>query len=230
MPKTTKKKLPLSGGERLYNTRPWKKHVGSNNCYAYAMGDLRKFRLQKSVPGVAAGMGFPTGDFATCGNLPNRVMRDNPGKVKKVSPNKVCPPGYYKIMMFISSPSKTTMGDFHFYKQHAKVRYVVKNGNTISGIAKFFDVPSSRIKKALGSTKLTNGIPLLFKANVWSHKRGWGTGALLKDSCNKSIKDPRKSCKNYGILNYNKLCSAFCVKGDGTLRTGRPKNIRPTTL
>jgi len=195
------------------------------------MGDLRKFRLQKSVPGVAAGMGFPTSDFKTCGDLPKRVLKDNPGKVKKINPNKKCPNGYYKIMMFISSPTKKTMGDFHFYKQHSVVRYVTKMGDTITGIARFFDVPRTRITKALNKKKLTPGTPLIFKANVWSHKRGWGTGALLKDNCNKSIKDPRKSCKNYGSLNYTKLCSAFCVKGDGVLRTGRSnKNIQPTSV
>lgn len=224
-------KLPTTGNEHLYNARPWKKHYGSNNCYAYAMGDLRKFRLQKSVPGVTAGLGFPTGDFKTCADLPKRVLKDNPGKVKKISPNKKCPNGYYKIMMFISSPTKKTMGDFHFYKQHSMVRYVSKNGDTIAGICRFFDVPRSRINKSLNNKKLAPGTPLLFKANVWSHKRGWGTGALLKDNCNKSIKDPRKSCKNYGTLDYKKLCSAFCVKGDGTLRTGRKKNnITATTL
>ena len=224
-------KLPVTGNENVYNARLWKKHYGSNNCYAYAMGDLRKFRLQKSVPGVAAGLGFPTSDFKTCGDLPKRVLKDNPGKVNKIKPNKKCPNGYYKIMMFISSPTKKTMGDFHFYKQHSIVRYVTKIGDTIAGIAKFFDVPRTRITKALNTKKLTSGTPLKFKANVWSHKRGWGTGALLKDNCNKSIKDPRKACKNYGSLNYKKLCSAFCVKGDGILRTGRNnKNIQPTSV
>jgi len=223
-------RLPTSGSEPVYNGRRWKKHYGSNNCYAYAMGDFKKFRLQKSVPGVAAGLGFPKGDFTTCGNLSNRVIADNKGKVKKIAANKMCPPGYYKIMMFISRLTKKTMGDFHFYKQHSIVRYVSKLGDTIASISKFFDVPRTRVTKALGVKKLVSGTPLLFKANVWSHKRGWGTGALLKDNCNKTIKDPRKSCKNYGSLNYNKLCSAFCVKGDGTLRTGRSSTIKPTTL
>ena len=229
--KKKSKKLPLTGNEPVFTKQPWEKHYGSNNCYAYAMGDFRKFRMEKSVPGVAGGMGYPKGDFTTCSDLPKRVIKDNPGKVKKIAANKSCPPGYYKIMMFISSPTKKTHGDFHFYKQHSVIRYVVKNGDTIASVARFFDVPRSRIEKVLKSKKMTPGTPLIFKANVWSHKRGWGTGALLKDSLGKSIKDPRKSCKNYGSLNYKKLCSAFCVKGDGTLKTGRNNHhIQPTTL
>ena len=223
-------KLNTTGNEHVFTKEPWSKHKGSNNCYAYAMGDFRKFRLEKSVPGVAAGLGFPTGDFKTCGDLPSRVIKDNKGKVKKVNPNKKCPKGHYKIMMFISRPTKKTMGDFHFYKQHSVVKYIVKEGDTITSIARFFDVPKTKITRAKGKGKLSPNTPLIFKANMWSHKRGWGTGALLRDNCNKTIKDPRKSCKDYGSLNYNKLCSAFCVKGDGTLRVGRSKHIRPTTL
>ena len=231
MPSTKKvKRLPVTGNEHVFTKEPWKTHYGSNNCYAYAMGDFRKFRFEKSIPGVAAGLGYPKGDFKTCGDLAARVIKDNKGKVKKIKANRKCPPGYYKIMMFISSPTKKTMGDFHFYKQHSVIRYVVKNGDTIASVAKFFDVPRSRIRSALKKKKMSPNTPLLFKANVWSHKRGWGTGALLKDNCNKTIKDPRKACKNYGSLNYTKLCSAFCVKGDGNLRTGRDKHIRPTSL
>ena len=220
----TKKKLPISGSEPIFNTRPWGKYVGSNNCYAYAMGDFRKFRLEKSIPGVAARMGYPTTDFTHCGNLGKRVVSDNPAKVKLMGPKqkgKKCPPGYYKVMMFISPPSRVTHGDFHFYKQHSWVRYVSKLGDSIESIRKFFEIPRSRIIRALGDKKLVRGTPLLFKANVWSHKRGWGTTALLKDSCNKTIKNPKRACKNYGSVNYSKHCSTFCVKGDGTLKTGK---------
>ena len=78
--------------------------------------------------------------------------------------------------------------------------------------------------------KLSVGTPLIFKANIWSHKRGWGTGALLKDSAGKPIRNPITANKDYGSLNYNKLCSAFCVKGDGSLKTGRKHHFKPTTL
>ena len=133
--------------------------------------------------------------------------------------------------MFISSPTKKTMGDFHFYKQHSMVRYVCKKGDTIAGICRFFDVPRYRITKALNNKKLSPGTPLLFKANVWSHKRGWGTGALLKDSSGKLIKNPITANRNYGSVNYKKLCSAFCIKANSSPQTGRKKNtIKPTKL
>ena len=43
------KPLPLSGSEPKYTQRLWGRTVGvgNNNCYAYAVGDYEKMRLQK---------------------------------------------------------------------------------------------------------------------------------------------------------------------------------------
>ena len=48
---------------------------------------------------------------------------------------------------------------------------------------------------------------LKFKANIFSHKRGWATGPLLVDAKGKSIQAPRTASHNYPALSYKKYCS-----------------------
>ena len=209
--------LPLSGSEPKFTNRRWstKKGVGSNNCYAYAVGDYEAYRWQKSIPGDRSGLSNKGHNYTSCKGLADRVVSDNPTKVYKARANERCKKGYYKVMMFVSPGRPTNyirQGDFHFYKQHGAVEYKVKKGNTYENIAKFFKVPVSRVKKA---GKLIPGKLLKFKANVFSHKRGWATGPLLVDAKGKSIQDPRSASRDYPGLNYKKYCSSFCVKNSG---------------
>ena len=151
-------------------------------------------------------------------------------KVYKVKANEKCKKGYYKVMMFVSPGRPTNyirQGDFHFYKQHGVVEYKIKTGDTIVSVAKFFKVPESRVKRA-GAFKV--GKRVIFKANVFSHKRGWATGPLLTDARGKSITDPRKASRNYPGLNYERYCSSFCVKDRG-IKVGKthPK-VRKNTV
>ena len=133
-------------------------------------------------------------------------------------------------MMFVA-PGETKnyfrQGDFHFYKQHGFVEYKVKRGNTCESIARFFQVPLSRVKNCGG--KCIPGRILKFKANVFSHKRGWATGPLLVDAKGKAITDPRKSSRAYTGLSYKKYCSSFCVKNRG-IKVGHthPKVVKNT--
>jgi len=209
--------LPLSGSEPTYTNRLWGRTVGigNNNCYAYAVGDYEKMRLQKSIPGERAGIRNLSHTYTHCKGLPQRVIADNPKKVYMAKATEKCKPNHYKVMMFVA-PGNTRnyfrQGDFHFYKQHGAVEYKVKKGNTYESIAKFFKVPVSRVKKA---GKLVPGKLLKFKANVFSHKRGWATGPLLIDAKGKSIQDPRTASRDYPGLNYKKYCSSFCVKNRG---------------
>ena len=118
-------------------------------------------------------------------------------------------------MMFVSPGRPTNyirMGDFHFYKQHGVVEYKVKDGDTVASLSKFFKVPESRIRSA---GKVEKGKRIVFKANVFSHKRGWATGPLLSDASGKVIKDPRYAARNYPGLNYTTYCSSFCVRDTG---------------
>jgi len=208
----TTKKLPLSGGEQKFKYNPWlSKGVRSNNCYAYAVGDYKNHRLQKSVPGNRSGMSNKYHSYTHCKGLSRRVLSDNPGKIYKCNPDTKCKPGYYKIMMVVAPYYKGIGGDFHFYKQHGQVQYRIKDGDTYSSISKAFRVPVGRIRSC---GPLKNSKMIRFKTNVFSHKMGWGTGPLLRDACGKIIIDPRKACRKY-TLNYSRFCSAFCVKNIG---------------
>lgn len=205
------KELPLSGSEKKFTTRLWgsQKGIGNNNCYAYAVNDPENYRWQKSIPGDRSGMSNMYHNYTHCTGLPQRVLSDNPGKVYKVNPVFRCKKGFFKIMMFTSP-----QGDFHFYKQHGICEYKIQPGDTIRKVAAFFKVPAVRIQAAAkGGFK--EGKRIVFKVNLWSHKRGWATGPLLTDAKGKMIKDPRKAARNYPGLNYSNFCSAFCVKNRG---------------
>jgi hypothetical protein len=211
------KGLPLSGSEPKFTDRRWStgKGIGSNNCYAYAVGDYEAYRWQKSIPGDRSGLSNVNHNYTSCKGLADRVVSDNPKKVYKARANEKCKKGYYKVMMFVSPGRPTNyirQGDFHFYKQHGVIEYKIKEGDTVRSVAEFFRVPISRIKRA-GSFKV--GKRIVFKANIFSHKRGWATGPLLTDARGKMIKDPRKSSRDYSSLNYSLYCGSFCVKNRG---------------
>lgn len=208
-----KKELPLSGSEKKFTTRWWgaKKGVDNNNCYAYAVNDPENYRWQKSIPGDRSGMSNSYHNYTHCKGLPERVLSDNPRKVYKVDPILRCKRGFFKIMMFTSP-----QGDFHFYKQHGVCEYKVQPGDTLTKVSKFFKVPVERIRAAAQKAGgFKEGKRIVFKVNLWSHKRGWATGPLLVDAKGKMIKDPRTAARNYPGLNYSNFCSAFCVKDRG---------------
>jgi hypothetical protein len=210
------KQLPLSGSEPRFTNRLWGRAIGigSNNCYAYAVGDYESMRLQKSIPGERANI-YKSHTYTNCKDLPRRVIADNPKKVYRTKAEDKCKKDFFKVMMFVAPGNKRNyfrQGDFHFYKQHGSVEYKVKKGNTHESIAKFFKVPVTRVKRA---GKCIPGKLLKFKANVFSHKRGWATGPLLIDAKGKSITDPRKASRDYPGLSYKKYCSSFCVKNRG---------------
>lgn len=210
------KKLPTSGYEIPFSLQPWVslgRH--SNNCYAYAVNDFDFYRVQKSSPGNTmkrSNRGLP--NFETVKGLQKRMLLDNPRKIYKTTACKKCRPNFYKIMMFAAIQGKQ-FGDFHYYKQHREANYYVRKGDTIRSVAKFFGVPVERIRKAAGEKPLVPGKTIRFKANFWSHKRGYGTGPLLKDARGKPIRDPRFANRNYPGLNYSTYGGAFCVKNKG---------------
>lgn len=251
------RKLPLSGAEPVFSYMGWG-DVGKHrdNCYDYAFGDDHR-RLVKSVPGDRSRKPFPNSNFTNCRGFVKRVLADNPKTVYRCkNPSTVCRRGYYKVMSFVAPTNiyGNSTGDFHWYKQHKAVRYRIRAGDTVSGLARFFKVSPLTIKKSLMSQKrplrnddgmiansnmkinmrqkgplLKPGRVITFPVNAWSHKQGWATGPLMIDASGKLITDPRKANRNYGYR-YSKFCSAFCVKA-GRVHTGRNnsnliKNIR----
>ena len=208
--------LPLSGSEHEFQHSPWVKVIMSNNCYAYAFHDLRKWRPHKSVPGDRS-TGTLNSDYTHCKGIAGKIVDDNPGKVKVVRYDKKCPAGYYKVMMVVAPKDKygNPGGDFHFYKQHGIVNYRIRNGDTLDNMAKFFKVPKRVITEAaMKAGGFAVGKTIRFVCNCFSHKMGWATGPLLVDSKGLIIKDPRKAGRSYG-LNYSKYCNSFCVKNTG---------------
>ena len=225
----TKSGLPLSGSEYTYTTRGWSHPIviGNNNCYAYAVNDMKLYRSQKAVPGNVSGLKAPPGFmYKTCGNLKERVVSDNPKKVYSQDAKKPCRRGFYKIMMFVAPKNNygSSYGDFHFYKHHGRAEYRIKSGDTVSSVAKFFGVSPGKIKRAAGGD-WKQGKRIYFNANFWSHKQGWATGPQLKDAKGKPIRDPRKADRNYA-MKYKTYCGSFCVKNSGVKVGKRSTNVK----
>jgi len=213
------KNPPTNGSENIFTVKKWGGKVGinNNNCYAYAVNDFKDYRSWKSQPGERTNTDKTNRyNSAMCGKLSNLVVSDNPKKVYTEKACVRCRPGFYKIMMFIAKCKKNDyicQGDFHFYKQHSRTEYKVKRGDTHDSIAQFFKVPILRIKRAAKILKPGNII--VFKADFFSHKRGWATGPLMVGANKKIIKDPRKISRDYPGTNYDTYCSSFCVKNKG---------------
>jgi len=189
-------------------------------------------RYNKTEPGSAIGKIGTT--FRTCGTGKNsmraRILYDNPRTVYALPRGKdsqPCKNGYYKVMSFVGTSTDGQMyGDFHFYKQVGAVRYRTQKGDTPKSIAKFFRVKESVIKEAMKhSTAQRNAVDgmyndrvseptgriLKFPVNLWAHKQGWGTRPMLVDASGKTIEDPRKANRKYGV-DYNILCGSYCVR------------------
>jgi len=78
---------------------------------------------------------------------------------------------------------------------------------------------ANRLRANNKKSILTPGKIIEFKCNLWAHKQGWGTRPILVDAKGKVITDPRRANRNYGRLNYTKLCGVFCVRA-GKAKSG----------
>jgi hypothetical protein len=71
---------------------------------------------------------------------------------------------------------------------------------------------------------LKAGRLMVIPVKLWAHKQGFGAGPVIVDASGKTIANPRRADRNYGMLNYSKFCSAYCVKcgaGQAALRRAR---------
>jgi len=196
----------------------WSKSKGANNCYAYAMGDFRKHRAMKSIPGWWAGV-RTNHPFTYCQGIKDLVLADGGKNVRVIHPRARCQAGWHKVVL-VTSPQ----GDFHWARLNKSVRYFVKSRDTVTGIAKFFNVPTKVIRDAMrhagmGSTLFPHR-KLYFKAEVWSHKRGWATPPLLTGSNGNRLNGLQAHKQMaYKGMNYSQFCNAFCVR-TGKVRVG----------
>jgi|688.fasta_scaffold353806_2 hypothetical protein len=141
----------------VYTWAPWgTRGVTHDNCYDYAFGSYSNNRTSKSVPGDRSRNPAIGLTFRTCTGIATRVLGDNPGNVYKMKTGGEKPkPGFYKVMCFVapSNDFGNSTGDFHWYKEIRAVRYRVRTGDTITGLAKFFKVRPAVITAALGSSR-----------------------------------------------------------------------------
>lgn len=214
-----------------YTWAPWGTNgVVHDNCYDYAFGSYSPKRQTKSVPGDRSGLKANGLTFTTCTGIAKRVISDNPGNVYRMrNPNAKPKPGFYKVMCFVapSNDFGNSTGDFHWYKEISAIRYKIRPGDTVSGLAKFFKVTPTVIQTALSkgrvstnvnngrvanknsdlhvlkkynelsSTKLPPGKVIDFPVKLWSHKTGWAGGPLIVDASGHTISDPRKADRKY---------------------------------
>jgi hypothetical protein len=210
-----------------------------DNCYDYAFGLNNEKSINKNVPGNMANNKAWGLTFRTCDGIAKRVLEDYKGLAFKCkTANEPCPPGYYKVMNFVSPNG----GDFHWYRQTDAVRYRTRAGDTVTGLAKFFRVTPTVIRSAIakgtkprsasngrisntnhnlpvlnamtrsGTGSIMPGRVIQFPVKLWSHKQGFATGPVLVDASGKTIRNPLTANRSYPGLNYSKFCAAYCVK------------------
>lgn len=207
--------LPLSGTEPLLNIDKWSTPRGKKvaNCYGFALDDYLplSFDMNKQQPGDRSGLSRRRLDLSTC-EVARRVLSDNPRDViYPVRAETACKPGYHKVFLF-NDPNPDT-GDYHFYRQVKDLMYKPKRGEHPYKIADRLQIPRTNVVPGPKT-----GTYIFKNVNAFAHKMGYATGALMKDSCNRLIKDPRKACRGSGNRNYKKECGSFCAKS-GFART-----------
>ena len=259
-----KRNAPLTAAVRnatMFKWDPWgSRGRHHDNCYDYAFGLNNEKSLNKNVPGNMAGNKAWGLTFKTCTGIAKRVLEDYKGLAYRCkTPNEPCPPGYYKVMNFVSPNG----GDFHWYRQTDTVRYKTRSGDTVTGLAKFFRVTPMVIRSALakgtkprsasngrisntnrnlpvlnalsrrGTGSIMPGKVIQFPVKLWSHKQGFATGPVLVDASGKTIRNPLTANRSYPGLNYSKFCAAYCVKaGAGRVALARSQKhgIRVPTM
>jgi hypothetical protein len=210
-------KLATSGSEVVFSENVYGSPlaIGDNNCWAYAIDHLRNSsrppKGRKLQPGELSIAGNSDVNLSSCQDLRNKVMRDLGDDAYEEPSDRPCRKGYYKIFSVIS-PNQ----DFHFYKHHRHVMYRVKRRRTLKELAGEFDVDVSEIVAPNGPKSgivKAGDVVMIRNANVFSHKQGFSRdGPILRDSCGKIIKDPRKACRAYGSLDYSQVCGSHCVR------------------
>jgi hypothetical protein len=165
--------LPLSGAEPEYSWDPWGTTGRTHdNCYDYAFGSFSANRRAKSAPGDHNNKHPHNNvDYKRCDGIAKLVVGDNPNTVYRMkNPNERCRPGYYKVMCFVapSNDYGEPYGDFHWYRQNSSIRYRIRGGDTLRGLAKFFKVKPEVITAAL----LKKTAPLSNTNGLISNSRG----------------------------------------------------------
>lgn len=145
---------PFEKDATMFTWDPWGTRGRTHcNCYDYAFDSYSPYRRVKSIPGAKNNNASKNSlTYTKCDGIARLVLGDNPGSVYKMTNPYAKPkPGYYKVMCFVAPKNDfgEPTGDFHWYKHNNAVRYRIRPGDTIGGLAKFFRVKPSVIKAAL---------------------------------------------------------------------------------
>lgn len=132
-----------------YNPQNWNKTIHDirkfNNCYSYALGDLKFDRGHKQQPGELVGKPLNSKKPYTCDDLIHAVQLDHPDSYIEDDPYKLCSCGYRKIFSAIS-PEADSDEDYHFYRQDNSLYWSHKPG---SKLATNLDGSGNKIKNPL---------------------------------------------------------------------------------
>lgn len=183
--------------------------IRNNNCYAWAVDSFSPDGGHKLQPGNLSHTSQTEMSLTSCSSLVKRAAADLGSRGYRVKDaDDACKPGYYKIYPFIA-PKK----DFHWYRQHKDLVYRIDKDDpaTVTSLARRMGVSRDQIL-APDSVLRKGSLVYVKNANLYSHKRGFASGPLVKDACNKFIPDPTTACRDYGEYNYKLSCGAFCVK------------------
>ena len=193
-----------------YTWAPWGTNgVVHDNCYDYAFGSYSATRASKSVPGNRSRISSNGLTFTTCAGIAKRVLADNPGNVYKMrNPNAKPRPGFYKVMCFVapSNDFGNTTGDFHWYKEISGIRYKIRQGDTVIGLAKFFRVTPKTIMDAIAkgrySTNANNG--RVANKNTDLHVLGKYNLSALRRSTKPAPPNNLRQLQRYSAQSNNK--------------------------
>ena len=116
-----------------FNPNAWNKKNNKiqefNNCYSYAMHDLKLDQKKKQQPGSLCKTMKPLKKkFYSCQGLMKRVQCDYPDTILLNNDSESCPCDYYKVALFLDKTGKKR--DYHFYKQNKEGFWSHKPGKT----------------------------------------------------------------------------------------------------
>lgn len=98
-----------------------------NNCYAYALQDLKLNRKKKPQPGELCKLNkLKTNDFS-CDKLVERVLCDYPNDIYKINKGESCPCNEYEVSLFLDNTNNNK--DYHFYKKNSNGFWTHKQGS-----------------------------------------------------------------------------------------------------
>jgi hypothetical protein len=218
----------------------YEKFQTANNCYSFAMDDLRGIRGRKAVPGDVAGKNHSEVTWQTC-DLPKQLVTSN--QRIAASKSKECKTkDTYNVMLFVhkgTNPHETT--DFHWYAEKRMPAFLdafLKNPRKLrrvprtEGFRRYMEAVEAKLAslppvnpRTTPKDDLTkyHGIQSYFQRNddghaadkrfaVYANKAGWSDILTIFDRDGNVMLDPRTAKRGYNNgFTYDIHCSMYCI-------------------